>query len=320
MADQTSIEWADATWNPVTGCVEVSPGCDHCYAKTFAERWRGTPGHHFEHGFDLTLRPERLDQPLRWKKPRRIFVNSMSDLFHKDVPDEFIADVWHTMAEAPQHTFQILTKRHARMRSWVKKWCSHPAWTTPLPNVWLGVSVESQQWADIRIPALCHTPAAVRFLSCEPLLGPVDLHLTAEAPHVESRDPLVVGSKVWRRPIDWVIAGGESGHGARPMHPDWARSLRDQCADAHVPFLFKQWGEWATSEDSGIHNVAMSKTRWQYQSTRFAPDGTEYRANEPDLYSYPGMESMLRVGKGKAGRLLDGCTHDEFPTTEGAPL
>jgi protein gp37 len=189
MSDKTGIEWTDATWNPVTGCTEVSPGCDHCYAKTFAERWRGVPGHHFEQGFDVVLRPERLDQPLRWSRPRRIFVNSMSDLFHDAVPDAFIAHVWAVMAAAEQHTFQVLTKRHGRMRSLLR---TVDFWRTvsyrledmgldgvdsidPPSNVWLGVSVENQQWADIRIPALLDTPAAVRFLSCEPLLGPVDL-------------------------------------------------------------------------------------------------------------------------------------------------
>lgn len=287
----TKIEWTDETWNPVTGCTEVSPGCDHCYAKTFAERWRGIPGHHFEHGFDVVLRPERLDQPLRWKKPRRIFVNSMSDLFHNEIPSAYIAEVFAVMALAQQHTFQVLTKRHGRMRSLVSQdlydlmvkaladrpeFTGHVRW--PLPNVWMGVSVENQQWADIRIPALCHTPAAVRFLSCEPLLGPVDLALTTVAPVVGARtghEPRFT-SKVMRRPIHWVIAGGESGHGARPMHPDWARTLRDQCQAAGVPFLFKQWGEWAPREG------------WTDETT-------------------------FRVGKKAAGRLLDGRTWDEYP-------
>ncbi|MFD0852910.1 DUF5131 family protein, partial [Actinomadura adrarensis] len=166
MADKSGIEWTDATWNPVTGCTKVSPGCDHCYAETFAERWRGTPGHHFEKGFDLTLRPERLDQPLRWTKPRRIFVNSMSDLFHEGVPDRFITDAFARMWWAPQHTFQVLTKRHGRMRSLVPRieaalrqmeadlaLVDAPTpLTWPLPNVWLGVSAEDQKWADIRIP------------------------------------------------------------------------------------------------------------------------------------------------------------------------
>jgi protein gp37 len=314
MADNSKIEWTEASWNPVTGCTKVSPGCDHCYAETFAERWRGTKGHAYEHGFDLTLRPERLDQPLRWKRPRRIFVNSMSDLFHDDVPDEFIADVWHVMAETPQHTYQILTKRHARLRSWVSKWCSHPSWTTPLPNVWLGVSVENQQWADIRIPALFNTPAAVRWLSCEPLLGPVNLWHRMD-PADPNADCTFCGAGWWddegghplfdeenedtgqwclgpmqrHAHINWVVVGGESGPGARPMHPDWARTLRDQCTAAGVPYFFKQWGEWAPAVD-------------------LDPDRRE-RAPE----QLAGQEYVCRVGKRAAGRELDGRTWDEYP-------
>ena len=258
MSTKTDIEWTDSTWNPVTGCTEVSSGCDHCYAKTFAERWRGTPGHYFEQGFDVQLRPDKLDQPLRWARPRRIFVNSMSDLFHDEVPDEYIARVFAIMALSGRHTFQLLTKRHGRMRSLL----SSPAFRTlvsteglpytrsaywrwdevswPLRNVWLGVSVENQQWADIRIPALLDTPAAVRFLSCEPLLGPVDIYASAKI----DRDP----------GIDWVIVGGESGPGARPMDVRWARFLRDECVGAGVPFLFKQWGSHdATGKRMGKH-------------------------------------------------------------------
>jgi protein gp37 len=327
MSDDSKIEWTDATWNPVTGCTEVSPGCDHCYAKTFAERWRGTPGHHFEQGFDLVLRPERLEQPIRWKKPRRIFVNSMSDLFHDEVPDTFILQVFSVMQQADQHTFQLLTKRHGRMRSlmpWIGRKLSEDGETWPLPNVWLGVSVENQQWADIRIPALLATPAEVRFLSCEPLLGPVDIaryidperECNCHVPAMDGAGQHSAACRCFIQPeISWVIVGGESGHGARPMHPDWARSLRDQCSAAGVAFHFKQWGEWAPHRlDGGTHvNSRMSRTRDQHQSHRFAPDGTAYVASEPDLYSYPGMASLLRVGKTKAGRELDGRTWDEFP-------
>jgi protein gp37 len=270
MADRSGIEWTDATWNPVTGCTEVSPGCDRCYARTFAERWRGVPGHHFEQGFDLVLRPERLDQPLRWRRPRRIFVNSMSDLFHKDVPDEFITRVFDVMEQADQHSFQILTKRHARLQSFVTErqrrkqefaaqfisgrseallnssaaQAARARSTSSPPNIWLGVSVENQQWADIRIPALLNTPAAVRWLSCEPLLGPVLLQDWVQPPCGCCTDH--PGRKCVNDPgqlsVDWVVVGGESGHGARPMQPAWARSLRDQCQDTEVPFLFKQWG------------------------------------------------------------------------------
>jgi protein gp37 len=251
MSDQTRIEWTDATWNPVTGCTKVSPGCTHCYAETFAERFRNVPGHHFENGFDLTLRPERLRIPMHWRRPRRVFVNSMSDLFHADIPDRFIAAVFAVMAMTPQHTYQVLTKRHARMRALLSDplfphtVCeagrdlagSQQGWLAagrmfagPLPNIWLGVSVETQQWADIRMPALLDTPAAVRWVSCEPLLGPVDL--ASWLTHAQLRSP---------RPA-WVVVGGESGHHARPMHPDWARAIRDLCVAARVPFLFKQWG------------------------------------------------------------------------------
>ncbi len=210
----TTIEWTDQTWNPVDGCDKVSPGCDHCYAEAIATRFAG--GKAYPNGFKVTLHPERLSHPLHWRKPRRVFVNSMSDLFHDQIPDEFIADIWDVMGAAPQHTFQILTKRPARMRSLLKHWLT-------LPNVWLGVSAENQRWADIRIPTLAETPAAIRFISAEPLLGPINLtdHLPG---------------------LDWVIAGGESGRHARPMHPDWPRSIRDQCQAAGVAFLFKQWG------------------------------------------------------------------------------
>ncbi|EHR48918.1 bacteriophage protein gp37 [Saccharomonospora marina XMU15] len=334
MSATTGIEWTDATWNPVTGCTTVSAGCDHCYAKTFAERWRGTKGHHFERGFDVQLRPDKLELPLRWRKPRKVFVNSMSDLFHADVPDEYIARVFAVMALTPQHTYQILTKRHARMRSLLSNvnfahlvaeqgrahhigcqqdWLAVGAMLgrEPLPNVWLGVSVENQQWADIRIPALLDTPAAVRFLSCEPLLGPVDLTAWLKHPqHACDRcDP--GGPMDWHsghlwglcrcpchppRPArpNWVIAGGESGHGARPMHPDWARSLRDQCHVAGVPFLFKQWGEWAPDELRFAAGSGPGPAR------RYFPDGTV----------------MRRVGKHRAGRVLDGRTWDEFPRQE----
>ncbi len=240
MAQQSPIEWTEATWNPVTGCDKVSPGCAHCYAETFAERFRGVRGHPYEQGFDLQLRPERLKQPLAWRKPRMIFVNSMSDLFHERVPEEYIASVFGVMQQASWHTFQILTKRSERL--------ADLADTLPWPdNVWMGVSVENQRWTT-RIDALRRVPAAIRFLSCEPLLGPLQLDLTG---------------------IHWVIVGGESGHGARPMQPAWAHDIRAQCEAARVAFFFKQWG---------AHN-----------------------------------EAGRRVGKGKAGRELDGGTWDGMP-------
>ncbi len=264
MGDRTKIEWSQATWNPVTGCTKVSEGCDHCYAEMIAHRFAGTKAYPNE--FGVTLRPERLDQPLRWRKPRRIFVNSMSDLFHDDVPNDYIARVWAVMAEARQHTFQILTKRPGRMRSllrsatfWAAFWAAGvhdrtglDVSSSPLSNVWLGVSVENQKWADVRIPVLLDTPAAVRFLSCEPLLGPVDLAWREDGPDGEASFPAG---------IDWVIVGGESGPGARPMHPDWARSLRDQCQNAGVPFFMKQTGT-VLARQWGIGGNGADQTVW----------------------------------------------------------
>jgi protein gp37 len=219
MGDKSAIEWTDATWNPVTGCTKISVGCDNCYAARFSERFRGTPGHPFEAGFDLTLRPERLDKPLRWKRPRRIFVNSMSDLFHTGVPTAFVDSVFDVMDRADWHSFQVLTKRSSRMRDYVLRRYGF----SPPAHIWFGVSVESAQTARSRIAHLQGIQAdAVKFLSIEPLiarLGGISLHL-----------------------IDWVIVGGESGPGARALQPDWVREIRDQCAAANVPFFFKQWG------------------------------------------------------------------------------
>ncbi len=260
MADKTGIEWTDATWNPTTGCDKVSPGCDHCYAMTLAPRLKAMGSAHYQRdgnritsgpGFGVSVHPDAFDKPLRWTRPRRIFVNSMSDLFHAEVHADEIAEVFKVMALAPQHTFQVLTKRHARMQSLVsgdlydrmaRALRDDPYFTDqikwPLPNVWLGVSVEDQKWADIRIPTLARTPAAVRFLSCEPLLGPIDV---SARPSFDAVDQ-VHWKMDWRGSLDWVIVGGESGPGARPMHLDWARSLRDQCRDAGVPFFYKQQG------------------------------------------------------------------------------
>lgn len=213
MADRSSIEWTEATWNPVRGCTKVSEGCRHCYAETFAERWRGIPGHPYESGFDLRTVPEVLDLPLRWKRPRVIFVNSMSDLFHEEVPYGFIQAVFDVMKRAPHHRFQVLTKRAKR----VAELSAALPWP---PNVWLGVSIEDQANAH-RLAHLLKVPASVRFISFEPLLGPVDLDLAG---------------------VQWVILGGESGPHARPMKADWARALRDRCRRESIPFFFKQWG------------------------------------------------------------------------------
>jgi protein gp37 len=298
MGDKTTIEWTDATWNPVRGCSIVSKGCTNCYAMKQAHRSSGAGGA-YEGLTKLTkggpvwtgaIRelPELLDQPLRWQRPRRIFVNSMSDLFHEDVHGDFIDEVLDVIRRCNYggvgHTFQILTKRAARMHDFMKYY-------QPLPNLWLGVSVEDQAAAEERIPLLLQTPAAVRWISAEPLLGPIDLlqithHFTALSHEVFNslykKEPLNRGQP--RPRLDWVVAGGESGPGARPMHPDWARSLRDQCAAAGVAFFFKQWGSW-----------------------------TPYCAPlEAEQVQLEGC-NMRRVAKKAAGRQLDGRTHDEYP-------
>ena len=231
MGSKTAIEWTEATWNPVTGCTKVSPGCAHCYAETITLRFkRGGP---FLPGkSEVRLHPERLRLPLSWQRPRRIFVNSMSDLFHEDIPFEFIRDVFRVMVEAECHVFQVLTKRHERLVSLAPE--------LPWPsNIWIGVSVENQLWADRRIPYLKQVPATIRFLSCEPLLKAVDLNT-----HLSG--------------IQWVIVGGESGYKARPMRLEWARTIRDQCVNAGVPFLFKQWGG-RTSKTGGR---SLDDERW----------------------------------------------------------
>lgn len=351
---KTKIEWTDEVWNPVTGCTKVSPGCDNCYAERLTERFHG-PGSFAE----VKLHEDKLDAPLRWRRPRMVFVNSMSDLFHDRIPDEFIAEAFAVMAMSPLHTFQILTKRHGRMRSLLNSpgfWRlvgkhgvgiamsrtrgQYPAagpmaltadstdvWeaVSPLPNVWLGVSVEDQKRADLRIPALLATPAAVRFLSCEPLLGPVDLsrYVSGDCPecgqditteacgtvHADMAcDPTATG-------LQWVIAGGESGPGARPMHPSWAQTLRDQCQAAGVPYFFKQWGEWAPVPTD--HPKAQGMDVRGYFGSRCnyveRPPMSALPAGQWSIGGDTGFTPMGRVGKTRAGRLLDGRTWDEFP-------
>jgi protein gp37 len=219
MSDNSKIEWTDATWNPVRGCTKVSPGCTHCYAETFAERFRGVPGHPFEFGFDLRLVPEKLAEPLRWSRPKMIFVNSMSDLFHNDVPDDYVRKVARVMELANWHTYQVLTKRSERLRDMLR---SQIQFVAKLPHIWWGVSVENRKHGLPRIEHLQSSPASVRFLSIEPLiedLGEVNLD-----------------------GINWVIVGGESGAGARPLKKEWVLSIFRQCREAGVPFFFKQWG------------------------------------------------------------------------------
>lgn len=234
MSDKSAIEWTDATWNPVRGCVKVSPGCAHCYAETFAERWRGIEGHPYQQGFDLRLVPEKLNEPLTWKTPRRVFVNSMSDLFQDGVPDQYLHEVYHVMEACRQHTFQVLTKRAGRM-------CEYLSWRygegrIPSRHIWHGVSVENQHFANERIPTLMLTPSRVRFVSAEPLLEAVTFDGVWGYPGSARYEQLA------RWPIHWVIVGGESGPGARPFDVTWARTLRDECRTAGVACFIKQLG------------------------------------------------------------------------------
>lgn len=350
MADNTTIEWAESTWNPIAGCSVLSPGCTNCYAMKMAARIErmmaalGKPTPYAGltqpskagpvwNGRIAVASDETLTQPLRWKRPRRIFVNSMSDLFHEGVADETIDKVFAVMALCPQHTFQVLTKRAARMHRYfdfddLDRRINGHIWSLlgtphgrkiehggnwraqlPLPNVWLGVSAEDQPRADERIGYLLDTPAAIRFVSLEPLLGAIDVHphlfiythadnarLADESDDVianplDFNDPATTPAEDICTPrLDWVIAGGESGKGARPMHPDWVRSLRDQCAAAKVPFFFKQWGE--------------------HEPDEIGPEDPR-SINHP-----PGHVIYRKVGKKAAGAKLDGKMHREFPTTK----
>lgn len=314
---KTSIEWTDAVWNPVTGCSKVSEGCRNCYAERLWPRLRAMGNTVFkDRNFnDVACHHERLEKPLEWKKPRRIFVNSMSDLFHEDVPEKFIIDVFSVMAEAWNHTFMILTKRPGRMKEvlnsptimndvWLQTTtglsAEKPVW--PLPNVWLGVSVENQAAADERIPLLLQTPAAVRFISAEPLLGPVDISKWSNRfipwenagglNECEHGYAAGIPCPNCSPNLDWVICGGESGPKARPMNPDWVRSLRDQCQEASVPFFFKQWGEF----------ISCQQDEWA---------GVTY-CNDAECKKET-ASCFTRVGKKKAGRILDGRTWDQFP-------
>lgn len=243
MSAGSKIEWTDATWNPVRGCAKVSPGCAHCYAETFSERFRGVPGHPFEQGFDLRLVPEKLDEPLRWRTPRLVFVNSMSDLFHEGIPDDYIARVAEVMQRAHWHTYQVLTKRADRMRALLQGRLRRAATAR---HIWWGVSVEDRWHGVPRIASLREAGARTAFISAEPLLedlGKLDL-----------------------RGIAWVIVGGESGPGARPMAAAWVRSLRDQCAEVAIPFFFKQWGGTRKKEagrtlDGRIHGEFPARAR-----------------------------------------------------------
>lgn len=345
----STIEWTDLTWNPVTGCDRVSAGCDHCYALTMAKRLKAMEARRIElglldasqakyradgdprtsgPGFGLAVHPDVLAEPLRWPGERKVFVNSMGDLFHDQVPDSFIAAVFAVMAMTPQHTYQILTKRHARMRSLLgnanfghqvaevgraefircqRDWLSVGAMLggRPLANVWLGVSAEDQATANRRIPALLETPAAVRFVSAEPLLGPIDLSKWFAT--FDDRIGAAGG-------LGWVVAGGESGHGARPMHPAWARSLRDQCAAAGVPFLFKQKGSWTWEARYGNPDSTGRDPWIDAEPDAYVNEADGRTADEDTAMREGGSwHGVYRVGKTRAGRQLDGRTWDEFP-------
>ena len=334
MGDGTKIEWTDATVNVINGCSLASPGCTNCYAMRLAGTRMKT--HPSREGLtkpgkkgpvwtgEVRFSETQLQQVLRWRAPRMIFWNAHGDMFHESVPDEWIDRCFAAMAMTPQHTHQVLTKRSARMRAYLSdpavalrvSYEGRAGW--PLSNVWLGVSVEDQERADTRIPDLLATPAAVRWLSCEPLLGPVRLdRIVFPESHYEdwlrgdAWDDVngLLNQEIWGAAqgpkLDWLVVGGESGHDARPMHPDWARSLRDQCATAGVPFLFKQWGNWRPSElcdlDCSARDILI-----------FDETAKIWREAQDDG-GWVGDQAMCRVGKKRAGRLLDGVQHDAFP-------
>ena len=328
MAD-SNIEWTDKVWNPVTGCTSVSEGCRNCYAKRMANRLKGRFGYPADDPFKVTLHPERLDEPQGWKKPRRIFVCSMSDLFHKDVPDYFISRVLNVpMRGAHRHTYLILTKRPDRAKSFLEGFYNgtgkvvacvdenrKPIPTKPCPRIYLGVSVEDQPSADHRIPYLLQTPAAKRFVSYEPALGPVDFkgHIEPywECPkcHSWSISKPVNPPTCCSFPSKWklnyginqIIMGGETGPGARPMHPDWARSVRDQCVEADVPFFFKQWGEWSQTQGEPGGDLGGDMRKGNVEIVK--------SSGENDGHFRKGDVLMRRVGKKNAGHLLDGKEH-----------
>lgn len=360
MADHTQIEWTDATWNVVTGCSVVSPGCTNCYAMRLA----GTRLKDHPSRIGLTVdskagpvwngqvrfNAEWLTQPLRWTKPRKIFVAAHGDLFHEGVTDDQLDQIFAVMALRSQHVFQVLTKRPKRARDYLlaltpdqlgralrrfhlageKATRADRFITLPLPNVWLGVSAEDQARADERIPFLLATPAAVHWVSAEPLLGGTDLtrigqhwHLGKEAALDGLRGVRLTGkpsledgafTEAWAARIDWVVVGGESGQGSRPMHPDWARDLRDQCGEAGVPFLFKQWGDWTPGENAQstvgrtVQTADWFNDRWDYETLTPASTEGMHIDDEPTVY---------RAGKKAAGRLLDGRRHDGYPSAPG---
>lgn len=343
MGDHSKIEWTDATWNPTRGCSRVSAGCQGCYAERVAMRFSG-PGQPYEglvkmvNGHPtwtgkMLLAENMLTLPLNWKKGRMVFVDSMSDLFHAGVPFEYVDKVFAMMAMCPQHRFQVLTKRPDRMLEYVTSRNAqmiheaakgelgyhHPKrravndW--PLRNVWLGVSAENQSAANERIPLLLATPATVRWVSAEPLLGAINF--TRLRPSdvtwldcLEGREHDGPSTTSGGTKLDWVVAGGESGSDARPMHQDWVRNLRDQCAAAGVPFLFKQWGEWRPPLEGEEFSTAMGRAQRVPAFIVCRSAGTVH-CFEGDHIVHG--EAMLRIGKKAAGRLLDGVEHNGYP-------
>ena len=326
MGAKSKIEWTDASWNPIRGCSRVSEGCRNCYAERVAARFSG-PGKPYE-GLavmksdgphwtgEVRLNEEALELPLRWRKPRKIFVNSMSDLFHESVPDEWISKVMRIMTVCiGRHTFQILTKRPERMLAWYTG--PQPRLSAVLPHVWLGVSVEDQATADERVPLLLQTPAAVRWVSYEPALGPVSLQWR----WVSHGKPLGGGPacnvlRPWEEPqplpaLDWIVVGGESGPRARPMHPDWARSVRDQCLAAGVPFFFKQWGAWIPQDHPVVPGSIKDQSIGPERCVWLEPEGSAVTIGKGGKSATNML--AVRVGKKAAGRLLDGREWNEFP-------
>ena len=292
---KTKIEWADSTWNPITGCTPTSAGCDNCYAKNIATRFAGTAGYPKENPFGVTFHPERLKTPLAWTKPRRIFVCSMSDLFHDEVKQEWIDEIFNVMSNAPRHTFLVLTKRPERMKAALKdlgnRWNWNVKW--PLENVWLGVTAENQETARDRIPTLIETPATKRFVSVEPMLGAINLKQLGRHPAGWPFCPS----------IDWVICGGETGPKARPMNYAWVYEIAEQCWSIDTPFFFKSWGEWTPSflqPDGG----------YKANTDANIPDGSS-----ADCHVFPENPGicMRKIGKRRSGRMIRNSIWNEVP-------
>lgn len=320
MAENSKIEWTDHTFNPWVGCTKVSPACDHCYAEGWAKR-AGKAGGVVWGGERRRTSDRNWRQVLTWNEQAqqegrrfRVFCSSLADVFDNQVPDEWRADLWRLVLATPHLDWLLLSKRIGNAAAMLQGLGS------TLPNVWIGATICNQLEADRDVPKLLATPAAVRFLSVEPMLGPIDLERPRPGPDLDQGGGRMI-CQPWliQSGIDWVIVGGESGPGARPMHPDWARSLRDQCAAAGVKFLFKQWGGWTEQDDSGlpgVRTIVEGDPEWDSQAAQcdafMAVDG-ELIASLDDAREGLGYRGLVRAGKKTAGRLLDGRTHDEFP-------